>query len=204
MNLSTLNKDAEVRKQLRRNLRHWYSVSTDQERREGQAWYSQAEDFCSALAEKYNVPQEIVAGVVSALSPNNKWERNKVDAELVIFSAINNVDPSAVKVCTYNANKMKAFAIAKGDRKILSSSPKTFSFAMNVGKRDSNYVTIDKWHLRACQTQSKAPVKCQESVTNKQYETISTETIHVAKELGVNPIELQATIWVCIKNHWNR
>lgn len=204
MQFSKLSQDANVRKQVRRNLRHWYKSATDQERADGKVWYAEAESFCAYLSDKYSIEQEIAAGVVSALSPNNKWNRNKIDAELVIFSAINNVPAESVKVCTYSANKIKAFAIAKGDRKILMSSPKTYAFARNVGQRDSSHVTIDKWHLRACQTQSKAPMQCVENVTPKQYKLIEAETISVAKELNVNPIEFQATIWVCIKNSWNR
>jgi hypothetical protein len=51
---------------------------------------------------------------VSALSPNNRWERNKVDAKAVLRAVRDGVDCADVKVCTYDANKRKAFEIAKG------------------------------------------------------------------------------------------
>lgn len=204
MKINEVTKNAEVRKQLRRNLKHWYSQATVEDKYEGQRWYTEASQFASFLSEKYGVTKEIAAGVVSALSPNNKWKRNKIDAELVLSACAAGMSPDAVSVCTFNANKKRAFQIAVGNFKILKSSPKTYAFARNVGEDDPSHVTIDRWHIRACQTMSKSPVQVQESITSKQYSVIEQETIKVANEFGVKPHEFQATIWVCIKNHWNR
>lgn len=190
-------------KKLRANLRTWFKRASEDELNQGLVWYKEAMLFANELASEYNVSGEVAAGVVSALSPNNKWERNKFDAIQVFNAVRDGKSEEDVKVCTYNANKAKAFAIARGDKKILKSSPKTYAFARNVGENDHNFVTIDKWHLRACQTASKTSKTCKESCTHKQYSIIQEETIKVANEAGVKPHEFQAIVWVTIRNQWS-
>jgi len=192
----------KARKQMRANLRTWWSEATDEERTDGSVWYAEAQAFAQALSKEFNVSRECAAGVVSALSPNNKWERNKVDARAVFVAVRDGVPAEAVKVCTYNANKLKAFEIAKGNRKILQKSPKTYAFARNVGEQDTSFVTIDKWHLRACQTASKKPKECKEACTPAQYRALMDDCLSVARELGVDGHVLQATVWVTIRNRW--
>ena len=54
----------------------------------------------------------IVVGVLSALSPNNKWERNVIDdTENMCVAYKSDIPLDDVKVCTYNANKQKAIKI---------------------------------------------------------------------------------------------
>ena len=155
------------------------------------------------MAQTYTVTGEVAAGVISALSPNNKWERNKYDT-IQVFEAIKHgKTPDEVKVCTYNNNKLKAFAIASGDAEILTKSPKTYAFARNVGELDPNFVTIDKWHLRACQTSSLKSKECRESVTPHQYKVLSEATVKVAAEFGIPAYVFQAIIWITIRNRWN-
>ena len=190
-------------KAARRNLRIWFNRATLEEIMQGTIWYSEAEQFARLMANTYTVSGEVAAGVISALSPNNKWERNKYDT-IQVFEAIKHGKTAdEVKVCTYNSNKLKAFAIANGDAEILTKSPKTYAFARNVGELDPNFVTIDKWHLRACQTSSLKSKKCRESITPHQYKVLSQETIKVAAEYGVPAYVFQAIIWVTIRNRWN-
>ena len=58
------------------NIINIYNLSTPAERRRGLAWYATAFTDCERIANQFGLPVNIVAGVVSALSPNNKWERN--------------------------------------------------------------------------------------------------------------------------------
>ena len=192
----------KARKQMRANIRTWWKEATDQERTDGSVWYAEAQAFAQELSGEFNVSRECAAGVVSALSPNNKWHRNKADARAVLTAVRDRVPAEDVKVCTYNANKLKAFEIAKGNRKILQKSPKTYAFARNVGEQDTDFVTIDKWHLRACQTTSKKPKACKEQCTPVQYRALMDDCLNVARELGVDGHVLQATVWVTIRNRW--
>ena len=104
----------------------------------------------------------------------------------------------------YDANKLKAFAIAQGTREIEPKSRKTYSFARNVDALDRAHVTVDKWHMRACQTTSKQPKEVRTQVTANQYDAVAEETCKVAREMGVDGHVLQAAVWVAIRNRWSR
>jgi hypothetical protein len=52
-----------------------------------------------------------VAGIIAALSPNNKWESNIIDAEIMLRAWAAEIDYSQVKVSTYSNNKDKAATI---------------------------------------------------------------------------------------------
>ena len=152
---------------IKNNLKFWLKLATKNEIDQGKNWYMDAQNFTEYLSKKYSIDSYVCASVISALSPNNKWDRNKIDAEAVIKAFIDG--HKDVKVCTYNSNKEKAFKILDGDL-ITEKSPKTHSFAMNVGLLSSDHITIDKWHLRACVTKHKAG--CVESCTSVQYRRI--------------------------------
>lgn len=189
-------------KTYRANLRHWYRQSSQRQRDAGRVWYEEAQDTAEFISRLTAIPQVRVAGVISALSPNNKWNRNRLDALRVCDAVARDLPEDAVKVCTYNSNKRKAFAIARGDEKILKASPKTYAFALNVGACDPNHVTVDKWHLRACQTRSKSPKEVRTTVTPVQYRALERECLRLAREHDVPGYVFQATVWVTIRDAW--
>lgn len=197
-------------KEIRKCLYSYLSAATRDEWENGRTWYKEAQDFVNETHRAYaqNIPGLTpykVAGVVSALSPNNRWERNKVDTIAVLKAVAIDMQPENVKVCTYNANKLKAFEIAKGNTEITVKSPKTHSFAMNVGLNSPDHITIDKWHLRACVTNANEGIQdCMETCTAAQYRRIESITAELAHQLGLKGYEAQAIIWVTIKRIWNR
>ena len=184
---------------IKNRLKYWLELATEEEIKDGKNWYKDAQDFSKYLSETYKIDSYVCASVISALSPNNKWKRNKIDAEAVIKAHLNGIAPESIKVCTYNANKMKAFRILDGEI-ITEKSPKTHAFAMNVGLLSSEHITIDKWHLRACLTKQKTEVV--ETCTAVQYRRIEKITSQIAKENNLKGYELQAIIWVTIRNNW--
>jgi hypothetical protein len=60
-----------------------------------------------SLSEAYDLSLGQCVGVIAALSPNNKWGRNCIDAEAMIKAWSYGVDPTTVKVCTFNPNKLR-------------------------------------------------------------------------------------------------
>jgi hypothetical protein len=78
----------------------------------GIEWYARALRFARMLVQAYDgLTLGQAVGVIAALSPNNKWARNCVDAEAMIKAWHAGADPLTVKVCTFNPNKAKAAAI---------------------------------------------------------------------------------------------
>ena len=73
--------------QLSENARHIvakFALATSLEVAQGVAWYSIALATAEYMAEKYGLSADTCAGVIAALSPNNRWERNIIDAENII------------------------------------------------------------------------------------------------------------------------
>ena len=211
-------------KQIADNLKAWCKHADDDMIKQGKEWYKDAQTFTKEMATKYKIDAYRVAGVVAALSPNNRWERNKIDAEAVISAWAKGYSYDCVKVCTYGANKRKAFGILEGRTEITAKSPKTHAFAMNVGLNSPDHITIDKWHLRACVTRPGDGVTdCVESCTAIQYRRLEAITAKVASDVNFYPMyyhviagltecpsgrlkgyQLQAIIWVTIKKEWKR
>jgi hypothetical protein len=171
----------------------------------GKAWYREAQAWCQQAANDFQIDPYKVAGVLSALSPNNKWERNKQDAHSVINAHRYGLGAESVKCCTYNANKLKAFAILADKVSISEKSPKTHSFAMNVGLLSPDHITADKWHIRACLTRPEQGItKTAESCTAAQYRRIEAVTVKLAHCHELKGYEAQAIIWCTIKDTWDR
>ena len=88
-----------------------YFQSTTADRVTGRQWYNNAFQVCVDLAAKYGVSTDTVAGVIAALSPNNKWASNIIDVEIMLRAWAAEVPYGSVKVGTYSVNKDKAATI---------------------------------------------------------------------------------------------
>ena len=95
--------------QYTRNILRVYDKATSDEVQAGVNWYSEANTNCRAIAEANSLHLNTVVGVVSALSPNNKWQRNLKDAANVVQA--HKVGGDAPAVCTYGAMRDKAYRI---------------------------------------------------------------------------------------------
>lgn len=70
--------------ELRENILRTYLLSTATERAEGRSWYHAAHTFATGLGRKYEVTRDQAIGVIAALSPGLRWERNMLLAEQLI------------------------------------------------------------------------------------------------------------------------
>tara|TARA_R100000544_G_C2204149_1_gene48320 strand:- start:61 stop:771 length:711 start_codon:yes stop_codon:yes gene_type:complete len=82
----------------------------------GTTWYTQANKTCREIATLFKLPVSLVVGCLSAISPNNKYNKNVMDTRNMCYAFVNRADTldetfSNVKVSTYGANKRKAIAI---------------------------------------------------------------------------------------------
>lgn len=203
MTIKSIAKTSDLK--IKNSLRRWFHESSVAQRNAGFDWYKSAQLFVRTIAAKYDLSSYKVAGVVSALSPNNKWFQNKKDAVTVIEAFIAGNDATSVKVCTYHANKYRAFDILAGDR-VDGHGHKTHSFAMNVGLLSPSHITIDKWHIRAClaHLDTDPSSDIQQSIAPNQYRRVEAITAELALELGLKGYELQAIIWITIREAWGK
>tara|TARA_R110000796_G_scaffold118346_1_gene231901 strand:+ start:211 stop:840 length:630 start_codon:yes stop_codon:yes gene_type:complete len=194
---------------IKKTLRKWVNKAMEDPDvwQSGVDWYEEAQKFVEFVSKQYKIDSYIVACVLAILSPNNKWDRNKVDCIALIHAYIQGgaIAAMLVKVCTYSANKIKAIKVLDGMIELSTKSPKTHSFAMNVGLNSPEHITIDKWHIRACICSPKdGIVDVVESCTAAQYRRIEALTSEIAKEYHLKGYQVQAIIWVMIKKTWKR
>lgn len=155
-------------------------------------WYFQVNDYCLLLSELYNIPLIKVAGILSALSPNNTFRGNVKSLEKFLKYKTD------CKVSTFNGQKEKAKQIYFIDNptedkiKNILNGEKTKAFFENIYRPySSTAVTIDLWMLRI--------FKINGSLTKKKYKELETKIQQQAESYGVRPHELQAKLWVDVR-----
>lgn len=173
-------------------IREVFKRATTQDLADGLSWYSYAHFFSHSMARQYGVSVEQAAGVISALSPRNKWERNLSDAERSIKSFLTHGSIQCT-VSTFGSNKLKAEEILSGKpvEEVLVGL-KTWNFYNNIlDPMDENFVTIDFHAVNIYE--GSLDVK---SLSKGYYKTVVEAYKDAAYELGLIPNQLQAVTWV--------
>ena len=193
-----------------RNILATFYAATPVDIQEGKVWYTNAHEICRGLSDKYKLPLSTIVGVVSALSPNNKWDRNILDAENLIRAYCMGFDYP--KVCTFTGNKDKAITILECE---IDSSDnicailkgnKTIAFFRGIytnGQCDEITVDGHAFNIwRGLYTSlNEVP-----AISNKLYKTVSdaykqaAESIYDQTNDDYSPSQIQAITWVC----WRR
>jgi len=161
-------------------------------------WYYEVNDYCTTLSEVYGVSLIQVSGIMSALSPNNKFESNCKSLEKFLQYK------GQCKVTTFNGQKLKAQAILDMDtpcensiKEILRGN-KTMAFFENIYRpHTSEAVTVDLWQIRWAKKLKLIPE--QGGLTDKRYKIVANEVKKYANDLGLKPHEYQALTWVEIR-----
>lgn len=175
----------------------------------GIEWYERAERFARRLASEYGCTFEQAVGVIAALSPNNRWNRNCTDAEAMAAAWHAGLDPETVKVCTYNANRAKAAAIlalANPSQDtiaaILNGRKVTAFFLSITGRQDA--VCVDG-HAFAIWLGQRVTTTKTPSIGMKLYAEIARAYCLVAKRSEalcgerLTPAQVQAVTWCCYR-----
>jgi hypothetical protein len=106
----------EMREQFVSNILDVFQRATSDEIDSGINWYLEALTVCREMAANYDTQLETVVGVVAALSPNNRWSRNLVDAENIIAAYLSGDAIESVSVCAYHTMRAKAWSIMEAGR----------------------------------------------------------------------------------------
>jgi hypothetical protein len=196
-------------KALRANTRHiaaMLQLATQADLASGVEWYARAERLARRLAETYGCTFEQAVGVIAALSPNNRWTRNCIDAEAVIQAWAVGIDPITVKVCTFGPNRAKAasiLALAEPSQDaiaaILNGRKVTAFFLSITGRHDA--VCVDG-HALAIWVGQRIPTTKTPPISASLYATIARAYCLVAKRSKalcgeeLTPAAVQAVTWV--------
>ena len=184
------------------NILAVFFKATDLETINGAQWYLAANRAAQIMAVRYSVTLEIAAGVIAALSPNNRWERNLLDADSMIraYSAGVHDAADSIKVSTFNRNKIKALNILSGDDCLqVLGGLKVRAFYDCILAGDS--VCVDG-HAYAIWTGEYIPTTKTPKITPKLYEAISADyrlaavTINSILQAEYSAAQIQAITWL--------
>ena len=167
---------------------------------EGLSWYERASYAAIRLADQYEIKEEQAAGVIAALSPRNKWDRNLLDAENLIAAYVAGGAEAAadVKVCTFGKNKTKAIEIlesayADGGVFAILSGPKLKEFYSCI--RGFQDVCIDG-HAYSIWFGDRVTLAKVPSIGVKLRAEIKKDYLAVAKKNNLTGAQVQAITWV--------
>ena len=168
------------------------------ERLRAASWYFEVNDFCQSLSEIYNIPLIKVAGIMSALSPNNTFASN--------CKSLNNFlkYKGNCKVTCFNNQKEKAKTILRMKKpteekiKACLGGLKTQAFFENIYRPlSSKAVTVDVWMIRWAKQNKLIPENG--TLTPKRYRMLQDVVQKAAKDLQLLPHQYQAMAWINIR-----
>ena len=195
------------------NIVGTYLLSNGVEKSEGENWYARAMSAAQIISNSTGVDVHRVAGVIAALSPNNRWERNLIDAENVCKVYMNGdvSDVMQVKVCTYGKMLDKAVKILECDNiseipNILNGRKIRAFYECIIGKSDA--VVVDG-HAYSIWIGERLTMKQVPNIGVKLYANIAGDYIQATKEINAQfninlmPFQVQAITWVTWKRLHN-
>ena len=186
------------------NIIRIYQMATPEEKRDGIVWYVKAYADCKRIALDLKVPVPIVVGVVAALSPNNKWDRNVMNARDLIEGYLNGEPVESIKVSTYHAMKHKAWSILdqmpdEDGVSLILNGQKIVSFYRNIMGHDT--CTVDGHARNIYYGERHGLTDDKSNVGKREYFEISQAYVKAGKKVRVNgrslkAFEIQAITWV--------
>ena len=182
------------------NLLTVFEQATPQEVIEGMTWYDEAHRLACSISDQFGVSLDVVAGVIAALSPRSKWERNIADGRNIIAAQAAGEDPAAIPVTTFNRNKARAIEILQaGTRHGALSGQKVCAFADNIEDPGGNSVTVDSHAFNAWVGERAIINGTGPRITPKRFRECAADYQKVASLYGIRPSQAQAIIWLVWK-----
>lgn len=159
-----------------------FFTATSEELAIGSDWYAAAYKACRGIADSYGLRPQVAVGVVAALSPNNRWQKNLLDAEHLcrIFTAGTLADCQALRVSTFGVNKAKAIRILAGEAPldVLGGLKVRSFYECMVGGHD-NSVCIDG-HAYSVWLGQYIPTTKTPKISEKLYSAIAADYVAAA------------------------
>lgn len=191
------------------NIKAMFEMATPEEVRDGIVWYANAQAVAKRIAHDTATPLYIVVGVMAALSPNNKWERNVANTRVLIEAFMVGDAVESVKVSTYHAMRAKAWSILEEmpgtpDRVVeILNGQKIVSFFSNIMGHDT--CTIDGHALNIARGQREGLTTNKVNIGKKLYQELQDAYAEAGRAVVVNgralkAFEMQAITWVA----WRR
>ena len=182
-------------------------MATTEDIANGVEWYDRAKRYAETISKWTNTNLNTVIGVMAALSPNNKWERNVKDCERMVQAWKSGDDLDDFKVSCYNTMKRKAWSILEdnltSDDDILTrlNGQKIRSFYSNI--RGLEEVTIDGHALNIALGKLQGLTTDKTNMGKKVYVEMQKHYVRAAKRVDIPAHVLQAITWTTWKRVHN-
>lgn len=172
------------------NIRSSFDAATLEERSAGMHWYDSARELAGYLGAKHWVGVEVAAAVIAAHSMNASWSVNVARAEAQLAGRPVGLGAAIRMGAAAMADPQNALAHVVG--------PKLHPFACNIAG-DLTMVATDRWAQRAGFGSSDDKV-CDRFIGRKGVrDTLILAYQKVAADVGLEPAELQAVVWVQVR-----
>lgn len=183
---------------MKNNVLQVYQSCSLAEMLESKDWYARARLWCEHRARMYGLEVRTVAGVISALSPRNKWERNLVDADQLLYAVFNGYSASWVVSSTYMKNVLKAYDIALYQRpELVGNGLKTQAFIDCIADPSCDAVVVDVWAMRVLTADLNWKAR---GLSDNEYHECAQAYRDAGKEVKLTPMEMQAVTWCAVRN----
>lgn len=198
MNKTELKKKAKFTK----NIEFVLSQATSTDFVEGEKWYRDARLYAFELSRRYGVSFRKVCAILAALSPRNKWERNKIDCETIIMECQGLIPYG--KYATYGAMVEKAKRIYFSEVDSIATmlrllnGQKISAFFLNIYDFNSDCVTVDSW-IQLISLGEYLAVDKRPSLKKSDYKLVSDVIKELASTNNVAAPVMQAILWISFK-----
>jgi hypothetical protein len=190
-----------------RNILKVFRLATDGEVHHGTTWYGVAQYEATNIAYAHGLPIRIVVGVIAALSPNNKWERNVSNAAEMIAVFLRGGTVEMCKPSTYLTMRDKAWSILEqmpaDDAAVIKvlNGQKIISFFRNIMGHDT--CTVDGHAFNIANGKRIGLTEPEVNITKGQYKELQDAYKRAGKLVGLKAFEIQAITWVVWKRIHN-
>lgn len=171
------------------------SQVTSQTLEEGKNWYKDANKYCQELSIEYNKTFRQVVGILAALSPMKEWGVNKRQTrQFLEFQTCGTFGRQINKSLEMYDCIVAELDAQKADKFIMMTlnGMKTKSFYHNiVYPSTSRMITVDTHMLKLSDWTY---------MDDKKYQVIEQAIQEKADSIDMLPLELQAILWLQIKN----
>jgi hypothetical protein len=170
---------------------------------EGRLSYFRYNEVLRGLADFYSVDFAKCVAVFAALSPNSDYQGNLRSTASVLAGWRDGVDPTRIRVVTYNHCRDRAFTYLNGvDFLATVGGKKIRSFYLNIlNPMDPEPVTIDG-HAVNIWSGRRVALKAVAS-TSFNYSAVAFDYRTAAARIGLLPNQVQAITWFTWKRIHN-
>jgi hypothetical protein len=177
------------------HLKQYLNRATSSQWANGKRWYQDAHNTAQVIANDTDLPIETVIGIIAAMSPRLRWNKNIEYARLLCEFG------SAIRLPIFKNSMTKALAIYNGsDPLSILSGPKTrvfYQLILEPSRKD--IVCVDTWAARV--VLGDANYNWQRvSVRQDNYHRYATPYFEAAQEFDITPSQAQAISWVVIRD----